>query len=73
MAKDIVCMAPEPGMPKSLYEPAVWQLQEMCKIVDVHFSCTMVQTQQTLGHKSYSNDMSAITLKFDGNAYTLVQ
>ena len=73
MAKDILCMVPEPGMPRSLYEPAVWQLGELCKILDVSFSCKTVQTQQTVGLKSHNHDMFAIALEFDGNAYSLVR
>ena len=73
MAKDILCMVPEPGMSKTLYEPAVWQLGALCKIVDVSFSCTTVQTQQIVGLKSFSNNTFSIKLESDGNGYILVQ
>ena len=73
LAEDMLCMLPKAGMPKEIYRPAVWQLLELCTMLDISFVCSAPGSRQILGQRTSRYESFTIALEFDGSDYSVKQ
>ena len=69
MAKDVLRMAPVPGMPRCLYQAPEWHLKALCNNLGVGLRCEKTDGSVWDGAPGKAIN---ITVQFVGSTYTLL-